>query len=120
MKKKANHLGLEHFLQKNELRPDRKCQYKGITVFLAEGGPYGPDTRMDKYPMGWYESCYWLGLGEKVLGGRVLEFDRLHDISTHTDESRKLGRLNSAKEAAFQHVDNWLKSLAEDGIKWPN
>lgn len=116
MKKKADHLGLENYHRKVEARPERRDHYKGFSIFISDGGPYHDRRLINEYPNGWYESSWFFGKGDSVMGGQVVTFDFLHDINM-SNESRKQGRINAALHAAHVFIDEYEKLLKENGTR---
>lgn len=102
---KATPRALEKWLQKNEHRAARMVTYKGHHIYLSEGGPYFDTRQLQEFPLGWYESAYAIGDGERVTCIQVLQFDKLHDKDL-TEESRAIGRVNSAKAAAINFLED--------------
>lgn len=106
MKKIADHIGLEKYHRRVEATPERRVEYKDFSIFISDGGPY-TDQRLNlEYPNGWYESTWWMGRGDNVMGGQVLLFDFLHDLNM-SNGSRKEARINAALHAAQVFIDLW-------------
>ena len=94
---------LENFVTRKDHRIVDRVDYKGVRVIITDGGPYY--ERKQDYPLGFYETAYWLFKDELILGGQVLEFDALHDIKSHTDITRPIARANSARQAAIEMIE---------------
>lgn len=103
---KATTQALEKWLRKNEHRAVRMETYKGHHIYLSEGGPYFDSRQLKEFPLGWYESAYAIGDGDKVVCIQVLAFDKLHDKDL-TEDSRKIGRVNSARVAAINFLEDF-------------
>ena len=104
--KKANHTGLEKYHRRMEASPEKREEYRDFSIFISDGGPYTDKRMINEYPTGWYEATWWLGRGDDVLGGQVLLFDFLHDLSM-SNESRKQARIAAALHAAQVFIDLW-------------
>jgi hypothetical protein len=93
---------LERHFRHHEHNPVERFQYKGMEVFISEGGPYF-DNKFE-FPLGYYESAYAIGRGEKILFYMPLIFDYMHDISM-TNDARLKARIMAAKNTAIEHID---------------
>lgn len=94
----------KHFIL-HDVKPVERFDYKGFDVYISEGGPFHHRERKNEYPLGWYESAYAIGMNDKLLFYQVLEFESLHDIKSMSDNARRQGRINMAKQAAMEHLD---------------
>jgi hypothetical protein len=92
----------ERYLCNNEHTPVKRLQYKGVEIYISEGGPY-PST--SEFPTGFYETAYTLGLDDKIVFWQPLIFDALHDIKTLTLNGRRQARINSAVKTARSVID---------------
>lgn len=105
---------IEKHMRLGGARPHSRFTYKGLDVFLGEGGPHF-DTRgvtqlsdMDAWMHdGYYLSVYFIQKGRQVLG-QPLYFTIDHDLDK-TDR----GRLDVRIAAAEAQAKQWI----EDGIK---
>ena len=116
LRKKADHIGLEKYHRRVEARPEKRDSYKGFSIFISDGGPYWDKRLQNEFPNGWYESSWFFGRCDNVMGGQVVTFDFLHDIN-RSNESRKQGRINAALRAAQVFIDEYEKLLKENGTK---
>lgn len=99
-----------HFTNKG-LKSAEKLDYKGFTVYLADGGPFH-DPNPD-FPDGWYESVYAILYQNAQTSKRQCFFQPLcfkidHDPSM-TPRARAKARVASARQAAHEHIDELLK-----------
>jgi hypothetical protein len=90
---------LEKHFQVNGIRPEKRFTYKGLDVYIAEGGPYAEKGRL------WYESAWAIGKDGTPLLYQPLEFEFNHDLNL-TQESRRQARINAAVEQAKRVIDD--------------
>lgn len=98
---------LEKHLPNKQIRPVKKVDYKGLGILLAEGGPHYNDP---EFPIGYYESAFFLQRDEKVLFGQVLQFSMAHDIHM-SDSQRQEARINSALKLAQETIDGAYENV---------
>lgn len=109
----------ERFFQGRGLRAEGKFLYRGITVYLAEGGPY--HERNEEFPSGWYESAYAMLFANPQTGKHLsfimpMAFDFNHDPQIGGQNTRKRARAASAKRAAILHIDELYKTWLGDAL----
>lgn len=93
---------LERHFQHHEHKPVERFQYKGMEVYLSEGGPFF-DNKIE-FPLGYYETAYAIGGGEKILFYMPLLFDYMHDIQM-SNTARRDARIMAARNTALEHID---------------
>lgn len=108
----------ENYLKRNKHRPVKRIQWRGVEIYLSEGGPFYPDEFplenraqvKDDFPLGFYEATYAVGVGDQIIFWQPLLFDRLHDAQ-YTDSSREQARVNAALKQAQEVImeQEWLK-----------
>lgn len=106
----SHNLLFEKYVQKHNLFPEKRFQYKDMEVYLADGVilPSEYDHMNDlkkEFPLGFYETVYAIGKDEDILAFQPLLFDYLHDIKTLTTQGRKQGRLNAAIRMAKDFIN---------------
>jgi hypothetical protein len=92
---------LEKHFQIHGIHPDHKFMYKGLDVYIAEGGPYSENGRL------WYESAWAIGKDNKPILYQPLEFEFTHDLNL-TQESRRQARINAAIKQAKRVIDDGI------------
>lgn len=107
-----DHQKIEKHFRVNEINPIEKFNYKGLDVYISEGGPYFDNK---EFPLGFYESAFAIGKGEKVLAYQPLLFDFTHNLNL-TDLGRRKARINSAKSAAKELIEDSLGILDAEEI----
>lgn len=103
----------EEYVKRNKLRPIKRYTYNGVSIYLAEGGPYFADdypmsVKADlkkEFPIGWYEAVWAVGRDENIDIWQPLCFDYLHDMSL-TATARTFARVNSAAKEAESVIDS--------------
>ena len=100
---------LEKHFKLSEHKLVDKIEYRGFVIYLSEGGPFFNDK--NEFPLGFYESAYAVRSADGIFY-RPLAFDYLHDIKDRSNESRRLGRIEAAKKAAMDHIDDAIKANA--------
>lgn len=101
---------IEQHCRVHGTRVEERFEYRGLDVFLADGGPHF-DSRgkvklsdMDKWMHdGYYIAAYFIQRGRQVFG-QPLYFPINHDIML-SDHDRKQSRLKAARFTAKQMVD---------------
>ncbi|MFQ5493653.1 MAG: hypothetical protein ACE5DX_05860, partial [Candidatus Dojkabacteria bacterium] len=104
MKSKDN---LEKFLTEHLNKPETRLSYKGFEIFVSDGGPHYDQKA--EFPLGYYETTYAVGAGEKILWLRPILFDSLHNIKELTENGRKEGRINATIQIAKEDLDAYAK-----------
>lgn len=105
---------LEKHFHRHGVRASHKEQYKGFTIYLAEGGPHFDASpriigKGDEWMLsGYYLSVWAVQRGLAILG-RPAYFALGHDLSM-TDEARRRGRLEAACADAKGHIDDMLRA----------
>lgn len=99
---------LEKHLRKVDHHLAEKFVYNGFDVYISEGGPFF--IKDEDSPLGFYETAYVLRTNN-VLFYQPIRFNITHDLN-RSDEGRRIGRLNAAKEAAKTHADEFRKANA--------
>lgn len=94
---------LEKFAGRKDHRIVEREDHNGVRIVITDGGPYY--ERKQDYPLGFYETAFWLFKDENIICGQVLEFDALHDIKQYTDMTRPIARANAAKQAAIHMIE---------------
>ena len=100
---------LEKHFKLQEHRLVDKITYRGYDIYITEGGPYF--NNKSEFPFGFYEAAYAVRSADGIFY-QPLAFDYLHDIKERSDESRRLGRIEKAKESAMLHIDDAIKANA--------
>lgn len=96
----------KHFLIRG-VKAVKRFTYKGMTIFIGEGGPFEPENDQQKkeFPTGFFQSVYAIGKDDTPSFYQPLFFDRFHDIKTLTEAGRKQARINAAVKTGKQVVD---------------
>lgn len=111
---------LETYFTKRGLKEADKFDYKSFTVYLADGGPFY-DKNPD-FPYGWFESVYAIlyrnaETSNKQCFFQPLCFEINHD-SQLTSNARTRARINAARKAAHEHINELLRQW--HGLASPN
>lgn len=99
---------VEGIFRRMGLVPLVRQKIKDYDVFVGEGyfdrlpeRDFWPEPK--HFPHGVYVTFWWLGRDEKLLGGRPLFFDKMHDHII-VGRARQRSRINSAIKDAENHV----------------
>lgn len=94
---------LERACQVAGLRPIKKEEYKGATIFLAETDL---ETNQE-YPFGYFQTAWFVATKDAkgLEVGRALNFKRDHDSEQGWSEEE---RRNKRLKAAIEDAQNWI------------
>lgn len=104
---------LEKHFQLNGIKPEKKVDFKGFQIYLADSGVHHDIKdrgftldEMEKFSLGYYMTIWAIGVGEKLFGYTPLFFECLHDVNI---DDRKSARLKSAEQQAKAFINEGLK-----------
>lgn len=104
---------LERHLSFHGVRPEKKIDYEGMEIYLADSGPHYDikdkgftAAERDKFSLGYYLTVWGIGVGGKPYGYLPMFFEALHDINI---SDKKNARLKTAEKEAKSFITEGLK-----------